>query len=83
MADITMCTGKGCNMTNTCYRYKAPVNEYRQAYFVNAPHKDKVDEDNNTICDEYWMVDKLRGYKTGIPVEVKDTSKEINQNKDE
>tara|TARA_R110002167_G_scaffold130179_1_gene313641 strand:- start:118 stop:360 length:243 start_codon:yes stop_codon:yes gene_type:complete len=77
MADITMCNGYRCNMKETCYRYKAKVNEYRQSYYAEVPHKDKVDEDNNTICSEYWEFDKLGGYKTGIPVEVKDTSKEI------
>ena len=67
MADITMCNGEGCNMKETCYRYKAPVNEYRQAYYSEIPHKDKVDEDNNTICSEYWMVDKLGGDKERNP----------------
>ena len=63
MADITKCEGKECTIKETCWRYKAPVNEYQQAYFTNAPHKDKVDEDNNTICDYYWKQDKLRGAK--------------------
>lgn len=54
MADITMCTGKGCNMKETCYRYKAKANEAWQTYFLGTPHKDKVDDDNNTICDKYW-----------------------------
>ena len=54
MADITMCKGDRCTMKETCYRYKAKVNEYRQSYFAEAPHKDKVDEDNNTICKMYW-----------------------------
>ena len=62
MADITMCNGKGCTMRNTCYRFKAARGEY-QAYFTNAPHKDKVDEDNNTICEYYWKQDKLSGEK--------------------
>ena len=77
MADITMCNGYRCNMKETCYRYKAKVNEYRQSYFAEVPHKDKVDDDNNTICQEYWEFDKLGGYKSGIPVEVYDTLKEI------
>ena len=77
MADITMCNGYRCNMKETCYRYRATVNEYRQSYFTEAPHKNKVDDDNNTICQEYWEFDKLGGYKSGIPVEVYDTLKEI------
>jgi hypothetical protein len=37
MADITMCTGRGCERKDYCYRHTAPVNEYRQAYFMNPP----------------------------------------------
>jgi len=62
MADITMCNGKGCTMRNTCYRFKAARGEY-QAYFTESPHNNKVDEDNNTICEYYWKQDKLRGEK--------------------
>jgi hypothetical protein len=75
MADITMCNGYGCNMKETCYRYKAKACEYGQSYFVNAPHKDKVDEDNNTICYEYWETDKLGGYKSGISIDLTDLEK--------
>jgi len=57
-----MCNGKDCTMKETCYRYKAPKG-YDQAYFTNAPHKDKVDEYSNTICEYYWKQDKLRGEK--------------------
>lgn len=38
MADICMCSGKGCPMKDNCYRHTAPVNEYRQAYFVIVPY---------------------------------------------
>ena len=62
MADITMCNGEGCTMRNTCYRFKAARGEY-QAYFTESPHNNKVDEDNNTICEYYWKQDKLRGEK--------------------
>jgi len=62
MADITMCNGKECTMRNTCYRFKAARGEY-QAYFTESPHKDKVDEYSNTICEYYWKQDKLRGEK--------------------
>jgi len=47
MADITMCNGKGCNVKNTCYRFKAPINEFRQSYFIEVPGKDES-------CDYYW-----------------------------
>jgi len=76
MADITMCNGYRCNMKETCYRYRATVNEYRQSYFAEAPHKDKVDDDNNTICQEYWEFDKLGGYKAGIPLGSPDLEKQ-------
>lgn len=47
MADITMCNGKNCDLRQTCYRYKAKPNEYRQSYFVETPIK-------NGECDKYW-----------------------------
>jgi len=48
MADITKCEGTNCSLKETCYRFIATSNEYRQSYFVNVPLK----EDNT--CDEYW-----------------------------
>ena len=47
MADITMCKGINCNQTNTCYRYLAKANPYRQSYFEKTP----VSKDGK--CDEY------------------------------
>lgn len=32
MADITMCVGTGCPLRETCYRYMAEPNEYRQSF---------------------------------------------------
>ena len=32
MADITMCVGTGCPLRETCYRYTAEPNEYRQSF---------------------------------------------------
>jgi len=43
-----MCHGDMCPKKESCYRYTAPVNEYRQAYFMVVPLKP-----DNT-CDEYW-----------------------------
>ena len=37
MADITMCTGEGCEARVTCYRFTAKPNEYRQSYFMEVP----------------------------------------------
>ena len=47
MADITKCTGEGCDSKHTCYRYTAKSNEYAQSYFMKAPGKDKS-------CNHYW-----------------------------
>lgn len=46
MPDITMCTGDKCNLKDTCYRFTAIPNEYRQAYFITPPVK-------NNECNKY------------------------------
>jgi len=47
MADITMCSGNNCELAQTCYRYKAIPNEFRQSYFVKPPN-------DGLICEYYW-----------------------------
>jgi len=47
MADITKCYGLGCNVKDDCYRHTAPVNEWRQSYFMEVPGKDES-------CEHYW-----------------------------
>lgn len=47
MADITMCLGTNCPYKETCYRFTATPNEYRQAYFMEPPIKDGE-------CEHYW-----------------------------
>jgi len=47
-------------MRETCYRYKASVNPYRQSYFSEVVKDDK-DEDGNHSCGYYWELDK-RGH---------------------
>ena len=37
MSDITMCRDKTCKIKESCYRYTAKPNEYRQAYFMQSP----------------------------------------------
>jgi len=74
MTDITKCKGKGCNMKETCYRFKAPAEELWQSYFSEAPHDNKVDEDGNTECEYYWEMDR-------ISRKVNRTFKEIKSNK--
>ncbi len=62
MADITMCRDEECTLKETCYRFKAVVNEYRQSYF-SEPVKNEKDEDGNHTCNHYWEVDKLPSRK--------------------
>lgn len=50
MADITMCSGKNCPLSNTCYRFKAIACEYRQGYFVEPPYNKELNE-----CEHYWI----------------------------
>ena len=53
MADITKCSDEECPMKETCYRYTAKANEYRQSYFTNSP---KVKKLTGYDCDYYWKV---------------------------
>ena len=50
--DITMCSGKGCNLANECYRYTAPKSKFGQSYFVEPP----MDKDGK--CEYYEKVRK-------------------------
>lgn len=38
MADITMCWGGDCPSKDTCYRFTANADKYRQSYFDHIPH---------------------------------------------
>lgn len=48
MADITKCVGTDCSVKEMCYRYTAPVNDFRQSWLYECPLK----EDGS--CDMYW-----------------------------
>jgi hypothetical protein len=37
MADITMCLGDKCHQKESCYRYMAKTNLYRQSFFTKPP----------------------------------------------
>lgn len=37
MADICMCLDSKCPKYETCYRAQAPVNQWRQSYFMVSP----------------------------------------------
>lgn len=58
MSDITMCKGDMCAKKETCYRFTAPVNEFRQSFFVASPINMLTGE-----CVEYWE-NKLWQQKT-------------------
>lgn len=47
MPDITMCEGTGCPVKESCYRFTAEPNEFRQSYFATPPFKDGK-------CALYW-----------------------------
>ena len=49
MPDITMCNGNNCELSSTCYRYKAEPSEYMQSYFIKEPN-------NGLECDYYWEI---------------------------
>ena len=50
MTDISKCDGKGCPRKDTCYRYTAPANPYRQSYLGNPLNPADL------TCDVYWPV---------------------------
>ena len=53
MADITMCNDNICPHRTSCYRKLAPINEYRQAFFVYTPRE-------GDVCSYYWpMTDRI------------------------
>lgn len=51
MADISMCSGKECDLKEKCYRYTAPKSMYMQSYFSNPPKDEKGD------CDYFWNIE--------------------------
>jgi len=51
--DITMCEGKNCDLSITCYRYTATPSKYIQSYFTEAPIE-------NGECEYYYPDAKER-----------------------
>ena len=49
MADISKCRNKDCKDKETCYRFNAKANPYRQAYSDFKP----VDG----VCKNYWSIE--------------------------
>lgn len=50
MPDISMCANRECPLRETCYRYVAKPNEYRQSYA-------KFEPTNETSCEHYTSKD--------------------------
>lgn len=60
MTDITMCTGDGCPMKETCRRYLSTPSQFGQSYFMGVP----VDKDGK--CQYYWQDNRFEKEKTNI-----------------
>jgi hypothetical protein len=60
MPDITMCSGDGCPIKETCYRYKATPTEW-QSYFSTPPF------DKRRGCQSYWeMYDQRKSARVPL-----------------
>lgn len=51
MADITKCSGTGCPIKDTCYRFRALANDYYQSWFSEEPYNHKAG-----YCESYWKI---------------------------
>lgn len=49
MADITKCKGGDSQLCDSCWRFLAPVNKYKQS-FMEVPLYD------GGKCEEYWSI---------------------------
>ena len=49
MPDISMCGGKGCNVRQSCYRYRAVPSKFMQSYA-------RFDDDA-AKCTHYWPIE--------------------------
>ena len=49
MTDITKCEGTNCPLKETCFRFLAQSNEFRQSFFSTIPY-----DAQNKKCVEYW-----------------------------
>ncbi len=54
MADISKCNDHLCPSKEICYRFTAPVNEYRQAYINTNRDADAYN------CDLFWHNNKCK-----------------------
>jgi hypothetical protein len=59
MADISKCHGTECSLKAKCYRYTAPANEYRQAYFAHPPcYMIQLEDSGAVMTCDYFMDNK-------------------------
>jgi hypothetical protein len=49
MPDISMCSGEGCPIKDTCYRFTATPTDPWQAYFGGVPYSHE-----DALCVEHW-----------------------------
>lgn len=70
MSDITKCDGAGCPLRESCYRFTAEANSYRQSYFMEVPLKwldfSQIGVSDDTVvanCEEYWEYPKKTNAK--------------------
>lgn len=60
--DGTKCQGGDCPIKEACYRYTAPVSDFRQSWFCEYPFKDGE-------CDMFWNNEKFKCNKVGVKKE--------------
>lgn len=61
MPDITMCSGEGCSLRESCWRFKAPPS-MMQAYFTHPPV-------TKIGCEYHWVHSSLRPKKEKVKKE--------------
>lgn len=70
MPDLTMCQGNNCKMRDSCYRYTAMPNPWRQMYFMSSPFDSLIGKceyynlDTRTEAekqrDKYWYDEDVK-----------------------
>ncbi len=60
MADLTLCSGDGCPIKDSCYRFTTTPDPDRQSYFSNPPG---VTEEGKFSCELFWGQNHQNFYK--------------------
>jgi len=47
MPDISMCANEKCTLKDSCFRFTAKPNPYRQSYAA-------FTQDDKDVCEYYW-----------------------------